>query len=157
MIGQADITAALMYIVYEIHVPRTWRHLRMLNNVAQRHRPLYPAVRHASIQIRAVARQPRGLLFRDAAKFPPNCRKVKSAGRPVAVNHRLVVGAVNGESRRLADRRGQMLEQITKALRHSVDVMRCQRTRSRSTSKLSSLFVPPKQYRRVLWPRLHRR
>ena len=157
MIRQADIAAALVYIVNEIDVPRTWCHLRMLNNVAQRHRPLYPAVRHASIQIRAVARQPRGLLLCDAAEFPPNCRKVKSAGHPVTVNHRLIVSAVNGESRRLADRRGQVLKQVTKALRHSADVMGRQRTRSRSTSKLSSLFVPPKQYCRVLRSRLHRR
>ena len=43
VIGQADVTAALVDVVNEIDVPRTWRHLGVLNDIAQFHRPLYPA------------------------------------------------------------------------------------------------------------------
>ena len=108
----------------------------MLNDVAQCHRPVYPAVRHASIQIRAVSREPRGFLFRYAAKLTPNRRNVRLPRRTVFINHRLVVSTVHRKPSRLADRRRQVRKQTMKAFRHSADVTRRQLTRNCPASKL---------------------
>ena len=82
VIGQTDVAAALVDVVNEIDVPRTWRHLGVLGDVAPLHRPLYPALGHAGIQVGAVARKPRSLRFRYAAKLPPIVAKPNCRGAP---------------------------------------------------------------------------